>query len=264
MTHRTTAAAVNPDPIQAATRPLRRGLWGLGFAWLATVAFVAPRLGAAGPPIQQVIRVERLEIVEPDGTLAFVLANSTRPAPATIDGQIIMAGQEEERRTPSFIFFDGKGDEVGGMLFSTGPGEAPSATRHLSLDGYKQDQTVVLSHNQNARGASSGLHVSDRPVDRTMFEAMAELGLQPGATRQEFQAAIMALPEEGRQARLRELFGVQRLFVGSNWGNDAVLQLNDGAGRPRILIAVPEDGAPYIRVLDERGTVVLELPQGAP
>jgi hypothetical protein len=254
------ANAAHPDAIRAATRPLRHGLWALGAAWLATVAFMAPRLGAAEPPIQPVIRVERLEIVEPDGTLAFVLANSHRPAPATIDGQVIMSGQEAERRNPSFIFFDGKGDEVGGMMFSTGPGDGV-ATRHLSLDGWKQDQTVVLAHYQNARGASSGLSVSDRPQDRSLLEAMAEIGLEPGASRLEFQAAIARLPAESRDARLRELFGVQRAFVGSNWSDDAVLQLNDGAGRARIIIAVPEDGAPYIRVLDAAGAVVLELPE---
>jgi hypothetical protein len=258
------AGSATPDAFHAATRPLRRGLWGLGLVWLATVAFVVPRLGSSDPPIQQVIRVERLEIVEPDGTLAFVLANSHRPAVATIDGQVIMAGQEEERRNPSFIFFDGKGDEVGGMLFTTGTGGDRTASRQLSLDGYKQDQTVVLAHHQNARGASSGLHVSDRPVDRTLFDALAELGLRPGATRQELQAAMMALPAEERGPRLGELFGVQRLFVGSNFADDAVLRLNDGAGRPRIIIAVPKDGEPYIRVLDPAGSVVLQLPQPAP
>jgi hypothetical protein len=254
------AAAGASAVIRSATRPLRVGLWALAAAWLATVAFMLPRMG---PPIQQVIRAERLEIVEPDGTLAFVLANSQRPQAATIDGQVIMTGQEAERRTPSFIFFDGKGDEVGGMMFSTGA-EGPVATRHLSLDGYKQDQTVVLAHYQDARGSSSGLTVSDRPQDRTMFEAMAELGLQPGTTRQQMQQAIMALPTDTRDERLRELFGVQRLFAGSNREDDAMLRLNDGDGRPRIIIAVPKQGAPYIRVLDENGAVVLQLPEQAP
>ena len=113
----------------------------------------------------EVLAVERLEVVEPDGTLALVLANSQRPVAAMLDGQQIMAGQEEERRgTPSIIFFDGKGDEVGGMLFGTS--ENPngfSAARHLSSDAYGQDQTVVLAHYQDPRGSTAGLTVSDRP-----------------------------------------------------------------------------------------------------
>jgi hypothetical protein len=137
MKHEDHAVSVQAAAIASATTPLRRGLWALGALWLATVAFTLPRLGPVEPPIQEVIRVERLEIVEPDGTLAFVLANSHRPAPATLDGRVIMAGQEAERRTPSFIFFDGRGDEVGGMTFSTGaPGGGPVASRHISLDGW--------------------------------------------------------------------------------------------------------------------------------
>jgi hypothetical protein len=263
------AAPVDPrhpdsDTVRTATQPLRRGLWILTACWLATVAFTVPRLGPSDPPIQQVIRVERLEIVEPDGTLALVLANSQRPAVATLDGRPIMANQEAERRYPTMIFFDGRGDEVGGMLFQTGgTPDAPNASRQLTLDGWKQDQTVVLLHHQSQRGSQSGLSVSDRPR-RHMFDNMAELGLQPGAARSQFEAALMALPEETRQQRMGELFGVNRLFVGSNWNDVAVLQLNDGRGRARILIGVPADGAPFIRMLDENGRVTMELPARAP
>jgi len=245
------------DDVRRETRTLRRAVWALAAAWLGTVSFFL--LGAAGSP--DILRAERLEIVEPDGQLAFVLASSAHPEPATIDGQVIMGGQEEERRTPSFIFFDGAGDEVGGMLFSTGSGEdGPSATRHISLDAYKQDQTVVLAHYQNPAGSLSGLLVSDRP-EHSILDALEELGLAPGATRQELQGAIMELPEERRQERLLELFGTSRLFVGSGRQNDAMLSLNDGMGRTRLVIAVPEDGDPYIRILDEDGEVVLELPE---
>jgi hypothetical protein len=246
------------------TRRLQRAVLLLALGWAVTLGWIVLQ-GSASPHagVAEVLRAERLEIVEPDGQLAFVLTNSHRPAPATIDGQVIMEGQEEERRTPSFIFFDGKGDEVGGMLFRTGDGQdGPSATRHLSLDGYKQDQTVVLAHYQDPGGSLSGLLVSDRPHDLSILDAMAELGLEPGAGRQELQAAVMALPEEGRDARLRELFGVSRLFVGSSREGDAALTLRDGQGRLRLAIGVPEEGAPYIRVLDEAGEVVWELPEG--
>jgi hypothetical protein len=229
----------------------------LFLAWLGTVGWIALRPAE----LPEVISVERLEIVEPDGQLAFVLANSHRPAPATIDGQVIMEGQEEERRTPSFIFFDGKGDEVGGMLFRTeSTPDGGVAARHLSLDGYKQDQTVVLAHYQDPGGAASGLFVSDRPTDMTILEAMAELGLEPGATRDEMERAMQALPEEERGQQLGELFGVDRLFVGSSREDQASVLLRDGQGRPRILLGAPADGDPFIRILDEAGDIVLQLP----
>ena len=63
------------------------------------------------PPAE--LAVERLEILEADGSPAIVLANGQRPIAGTIDGRQTMQGQEEERRgVPSITFFDGKGDEA--------------------------------------------------------------------------------------------------------------------------------------------------------
>lgn len=138
--------------------------------------------------------------------------------------------------------------------------EGFSAVRHLSLDGYKQDQTVVLHHYQDPGGASSGLRVTDRPRDRTILEAMAELGLEPGHAREELNEAIEAIPEEEREERLRELFGARRLYLGSSRDDQATITLRDGREQPRIILGVPEEGEPFIRILDEEGETVLELP----
>lgn len=214
------------------------------------------------PPAPAVLAVERLEIVEPDGSLAFVLANSERPVGGTMDGQVILEGQEEERRgVPSIVFFDGKGDEVGGLLTGVRTtADGYSAIRHLSLDGYKQDQTVVLAHYQDPGGSSAGLRVSDRSQNLSLLGAMEQLGLESGASREQLQAALAALPDTVRAARLRELFGVQRLFLGSTRERNASLVLHDGEGRPRIVIEVTEAGDAAIRVLDEDGATVLRLP----
>lgn len=230
----------------------------LALLWMATVAWLVMERNST----PAVLAVERLEIVEPDGKPALVLANSQRPIAATLDGRQIMEGQEEERRgVPSIIFFDGKGDEVGGMLFGLVEGENGfQAVRHLSLDGYKQDQTVVLAHYENPEGSQSGLIVSDRPKMH-MFDAYAELGLEPGATREQTRAAIMQLPEETRAARLRELFGTNRAFLGSSYEDNAMLVLRDGEGRRRIVIEAPKQGEASISVLDENGETVLRLPE---
>ena len=59
---------------------LLRGLVAaLAIAWLATTAWLFART----PAIPPVLTVERLEIVEPDGKPALVLANSRRPIAAT-------------------------------------------------------------------------------------------------------------------------------------------------------------------------------------
>lgn len=237
-------------------------LWAAVAVLALALSGAAIRIATTTAFSPDVLTVERLEIVEPDGSLAMVLANSQRPAVATVDGQVLMESQEEERRgVPSIIFFDGKGDEVGGMLF--GVRETPGgylAVRHLSLDANNQDQTVVLAHYQDPEGSTSGLTITDRPA-QSLLDSLAQLGLSAGASREQLQAAIEQLPEDGREARLRELFGTGRAFLGSTRGGEASLTLRDGEGRRRIVIEAPGDGEPSIRILDAEGAVVLRLPE---
>ena len=229
-----------------------------GLLTMTTLAWLIVRT----PRLPSVLSVERLEILEPDGKPALVLANSQRPIAATIDGQTIMSGQEEERKgIPSIIFFDGKGDEVGGMLFGVREtSNGYSVTRHLSLDGYKQDQTVVLSHYQDPRGSTSGVTISNRP-QRSQFESFQQLGLQPGASREQLTSAIQSIPEDQRATRRRELFGTTRAFFGAVRSGEARLELRDGQGRVRIVLDAPETGDPSIRILDDKGKVALQLPK---
>ncbi len=232
-----------------------------GLLGLALVAVVAS--GAIRPfATTDVLRAERLEIVEPDGTLAFVLANSAHPQAATMDGVQLLEGQEEERRMPSFTFFDGKGDEVGGMAFRNEVSEnGYSAMRHLSLDGFKQDQTVVLHHYQDPRGTRAGLSISDRP-EGSLAEGLRSLGIDLPASRADLEAAVMTLPEEERQARLTEIFGgAPRAFVGRALDRSSTLVLSDGQGRPRIVLGVPYEGEPFIRILDEDGNPLVNWPE---
>lgn len=239
-------------------RRLELGVVVLTLALATAVAWTALRPSGG----DEVLTTERLEIVEPDGQLAFVLANSERPVPATIDGKVLLEGQEEERRHPTIIFFDGKGDEVGGMTFANEETEDGfSASRHFAMDGHEQDETVVLRHHQDPEGASSGLQVTDRPRDRSLVDVLEGLGLEVPVTRDELEAAIDSLREGGREEELRDLFGVSRLFLGSDRDERASLVLRDGGGRDRILLAAPADEEPYIRFLDEEGEIVLELPE---
>lgn len=248
----------DPQGLRRQVALLWAGLAVLAASWIT----VEVQRQDSADTTRPVLRVERLEVVEPDGQLAFVLANSQRPTAGTINGQVLMRDQEAERRgRPSIVFFDGQGDEVGGMVFGvTDTPDGYRAARHLSLDAHEQDQTVVLAHYQDAKGSTSGLTISDRP-ETSMLETLAELGLSPGASRDELNGAVAAMVEAGREARVRELFGSTRLFVGTTPDGNARLTMFDGSGRPRIVMAAPRTGAPELRMLDESGNIVLSLPE---
>lgn len=246
------------DELRARIRRLEVGALALAVALVASLGWNL----LSSTDRHQVLTAERLEIVEPDGQLAFVLANSERPGRGTFGGEVLMEGRQGERAMPNFIFYDGHGDEVGGMLFGNREtGDEFHASRHFSLDGYGQDQTVQLFHQQTPDGANSGLVVNDRPGDRTLPETFRGLGLDPPFTQAMLDSVIeTTIPEDVRPDSLRELFGVSRVFLGSSGTNEALLALRDGEGRTRLLAGVPEDGDPYLRFLDEEGDPVTELP----
>lgn len=246
------------EELRARIRRLEIVVAALALALLALAGWTTLRASDR----HEVLTAERLEIVEPDGQPAFVLANSERPARGTFDGEVLMEDRAGQRSMPNFIFFDGHGDEVGGMLFQNEEREDGFyAGRHLSLDGYRQDQTVQLFHQQTPEGASSGLRINDRPADRSLRETFEGLGLEVPFTPEQLDSVLAAEPpEEGRAERMRELFGVNRILLGSTGTDEATLVLRDGEQRPRIVLAAPDDGEPYLRVLDEAGEPVAELP----
>ncbi len=211
----------------------------------------------ANPSQPRVLSVERLDIVEPDGELAMVLSSSAHAPLPVIDGHSIASA--EERDSPALIFYDGKGDEVGGILMSNEEFEGGyRAGRHLSFDQFGQDQTLVLHHYEQDGIASTGLRIDSRPFDLSLPEALAEMGLEPTSTREEFMEVIDQL-DQHEQARL---FGSgTRAFFGSDFSENAVISLGDGQGRTRLRMAVTEDGDASLEFLDEDGQVSYRFPE---
>ena len=60
------------------------------------------------------IDVERINIVEPDGSLRMVISDQEHQHPGIINGEII---KRDEPRPPGIIFFNQVGDEMGGLIF---------------------------------------------------------------------------------------------------------------------------------------------------
>lgn len=129
-------------------RQLRRDirllkLWAFG-STCVLVLFAATVLtqGQPGGTRFEEISVERINIVERDGRVRLVLANSARQADAVMDGRVLVPGRN---RPAGMIFFNDEGDEVGGLIFSGRRQDGRArATASLTFDQWKQDQTVAL------------------------------------------------------------------------------------------------------------------------
>jgi hypothetical protein len=246
------------DALERRVARLTAAVIGLSIFWLATVGWAVLRR----PAMPSVLTVERLEIREPDGNLAFAFAGSAHPTAGTIDGEVLLSDQIEDRRFPHFIYFDGRGDEAGGLMLRTVDGpDGPTIARFMTFDGYKHQETITLGHRESAKGSVSGLRVISHVPGATLVGAMGELGVAPGATRAELQSALQALPPDERERILPRLTGATRVEVGTALGGNAGLTLSDAAGRPRVILEAPGDGQPSLRFLDENGETVLRVPE---
>ena len=236
------------------TRRLRREIrvlryWAFATTMLLLVSSVAvfSQTARGGTRFDE-ITVERINVVERDGSVRLVIANGTRQADAVIDGRVIVPGST---RAPGMIFFNELGDEVGGLIFSGRMRDGqPRATGSLTFDQFKQDQTVALQYVEENGRRRAGLAVIDRP--QTSLRAVVE--------RNERLAAVSS--EQERTAIQQEMArdrSAQRMFVGKDLDGRATLALSDAQGRPRLQLSVAADGAATIAFLDASGNVVREV-----
>jgi hypothetical protein len=146
--------------------------WLIVYCGALTAAFAATLLMGASSAHRKgafdELDVQRINVVEPDGTLRLVISN-TAMAPG-----VIYHGRQyphpDGRKTAGLIFYNDEGTENGGLVFDgsrDGSGKV-SSHGHLSFDGYEQDQTLVVE-------------ASQPPATRTATAARAAAGSGRGA-----------------------------------------------------------------------------------
>ena len=196
------------------------------------------------------ISVERLNIVEQDGRLRLVLANSARQADAVVDGRVLAQGRN---RPAGMIFFNDVGDEVGGLLFGgRAQDSGHRATASLTFDQWKQDQTVALQYVDQNGQRRAGLAIIDRP--NTSIAARVDLTEKRRVAASDADRATL-----DQQIAALGVQTVPRVFVGKNVDGQSTLVLSDEQGRDRLVLSVGSDGRPGIRLLDASGRTVREV-----
>ena len=195
------------------------------------------------------LTVQRLNVVDANGTLRFVLSNKDRMHPGVMDGVTI----NRPRPVAGMLFFNDEGDEVGGLTFTGTDDNGRRANAGLMFDQLKQDQTVGITYNEANGQRSAGLQVWDRSEQplSDLIKGLNEANALPeGAARDE---AIKAV-------RAKAPAGPRRVFVGKNADKAATVSLADANGKPRLVMTVGADGAASIDFLDADGKTVQRLP----
>lgn len=163
------------------------------------------------------IRVHRINVVEPDGTLRMVISDR-----ALMPG-IIVKGHEfpkVDRPEAGMLFYNDEGTENGGLIFGghrNKKGEIINSGASLSFDPYGESQQLVqLAGVEDRENHIVGLAVND--------------------------------PKNHRRNR--------RVWVGRGKNDSAVVSLADANGRKRIVMRVAADGKASLNFLDADGHVV--------
>jgi hypothetical protein len=198
------------------------------------------------------LTVQRLNVVDANGTLRVVLSNKDRMHPGVMDGKTI----NRPRPQAGLLFFNDVGDEVGGLVFAgqevDGQGRA---TASFTIDQWKQDQTIGIQYEENRGQRSAGLQVWDRSDTQRLSELIDAMNAANGIEDQGARKAAVSA------ATARAQPGFQRLFVGKDRSRASIVTLADAKGQARLVLKVQADGAASIEFLDAAGKVVDRLPK---
>src|SRR6266571_712080 len=209
-------------------------LYALGNSLVMIVLVTAAFRQTASPQKFDRISVQRLDVVDANGTLRLVVSNKDRMHPGVMDGKSI----DRPRPVAGMLFFNDEGDEVGGLTYT---GREANGTRQanagLMFDQLKQDQTIGFSYSESNGRRTAGFQVWDR-ADSHLSDLITQLNdankIQDRAQRNAAVAAIRAAAPPGPR----------RVFVGKNGDRAALIALSDAQGKPRLVFTVDAAGNP--------------------
>ncbi len=224
------------------------------YSAVVTVAFAVTLLGgfeAARSQTFDVLRVHRIDFVEPDGTPRLIISNRESFPGAYMRNKEYP--RPDRRDAAGMIFMNDEGSEMGGLIF--GGLKMKDGTiqnhGHLSFDQYEQDQIFAIDSGREDQDKFSALKIGERgdyPIQQAYDESLR----------------IDKLPEAQRDAEWKKFFATHtgdanRIYLGRAPDKSASLQLKDAEGNTRLAMRVDAAGNPVIQFLDASGKVLNEF-----
>lgn len=165
------------------------------------------------------IKVQRINVVEPDGTLRMVISDRDRLPGVIVNGKEF---PKVDRPGAGMLFYNNEGSENGGLVFGghrNEKGEIVDSGGSLTFDKYGASQIVQLAGVDDKSDKFAGLAVNDQ--------------------------------NNGRRSR--------RVWVGRGEDDASVVSLMDANGKKRIVMQVSANGTASLDFLDAEGHVVRSL-----
>lgn len=204
------------------------------------------------------IDVERINIVEKDGTLKLALFNSERLTRG-------LSQRQGEGTISGLLFYNQEGHEAGGLVFDGKKiNGGQTASESLTFDGYRQDQAIALQYNEfkdsskfEVDAGLSILYRPDRSITKEEYEFYDYISKFKGTQAQK-DSITNKMANEGR-------ISTRRLFVGTKHGikdgqlyDESGLYVRNKMGKVVLKIYVDKNNQPKIEFLDSLGKKVIK------
>lgn len=208
------------------------------------------------------IDVERINIVEKDGTVKMVITNVERfpNGTALINNRPTNA---DRKKRSGMLFFNEDGIEAGGFIYDGKRNKnGHSSGLSLTYDQYDGDQVMQLLTQDVGQGdkrfVSSTLAFNDRPSKESQLktiEIMKELEELRKKDPKMMQEKYKSYEAEGI------LGGVPRVMLGKSRNHNNGLFLFDDKGNPKAMFYVDKENNAKLDFFDEKGNTIASFPE---
>jgi hypothetical protein len=208
------------------------------------------------------IDVERINIVEKDGTVKMIITNVDKfpTGQEKINGK---PTNEHRKKRSGMLFFNEEGIECGGFIYDgKKDGNGHSSGLSLTYDQYDGDQVMQLKTIDYKKGdnryVSSSLSFNDRPANESQA-TMGKLYQELEDLRKKDPKAAEAKYEAYRK---QGLVGDQtRIMIGKTGSLNNGMFLFDDQGMPRAMFYVDKNNNAYLKFYDDKGNTIASFPQ---
>lgn len=208
------------------------------------------------------IDVERINIVEKDGTVKMVITNVDRfPSKSdTINGR---PTNDTRKQRAGMLFFNEDGIEAGGFIYDGKKNEqGHAAGLSLTYDQYDGDQVMQLKTTDqqvgNERFVTSSIAFIDQPKNSTQASTSAifdELDSLRKVDPKAYQEKYALYVEQ------EKIGAVNRMMLGQTRSKSNGLYLFDDKGMIRGSLYIDKDNRAQLEFFDEKGNVVATFPE---
>lgn len=208
------------------------------------------------------IDVERINIVEPDGTTKMIITNMDRFP----QGETIINNRKvnpDRKKRSGMLFFNEDGIECGGFIYDGKKNEqGHSSGLSLTYDQYDGDQVMQLLTTDYGKGeermVSSSLVFNDRPKKETQDSLLI--------ISQELNSLYKSDPEKYktklREYKQAEVWGsTPRIMLGKTRSLNNGLFLFDDNGNPKAMFYVDKNNNAKLDFYDNSGNVIASFPK---